>query len=43
MKQNMIKLSDVKPELQKPLGKDKIFKFECDVEFEEDFYKVFLV
>ena len=32
MKQNMIKLSDVKPELQKPLGKDKIFKFECDVE-----------
>ena len=33
IKENMIKLPDVKPELQKPLGKDKIFRFECDIQY----------
>ena len=30
-KPKIIKLSEVKPELQKKLGDDKIFRFECDI------------
>ena len=35
IKQKIIKIEDVKKEFRKPLGQDKIFKFECDIQYDQ--------